>query len=76
MISDLNESITVAGDNLTLSLIVWRRYKRPVFGLVEATLDRNPGLAELGPILPVGTVFDLPVVIDDPEPKLPSIKLW
>jgi phage tail protein X len=44
-------------------------------GLVEATLDRNPGLAELGPVLPEGTAVDLPQVQSTPA-TTPSVKLW
>ncbi len=74
--ADLTETIEVRGDAVTLSLIIWRRYRRPMFGLVEQTLDLNPGLAELGPILPVGTVFDLPVVLNPEEKILDPITLW
>jgi len=45
-------------------------------GLVEEIHDINPGLADLGPYLPVGTRFDMPV----PTPRDPAIlepvKLW
>lgn len=33
---------------------------------VEAVYEANPGLAELGPRLPVGTLIELPE-IDDPK---------
>ena len=70
------ERVTVAGEFITLSLIVWRRFRRPMPGLVEQILDLNPGLAELGPCLPVGTTFNMPV----PTPREPRIldpvKLW
>lgn len=74
--SDLVEPITVEGDFITVSLIVWRRFKRPMPGLVEKTFTINPGLADLGSFLPVGTSFNLPV----PAPREPAIldpiKLW
>ena len=61
---------------LTVSLIVWRRFKRPMPGLVEAIHDLNPGLADLGTYLPVGTVFSMPI----PTPRAPvlldPIRLW
>ncbi len=70
------ERVTVAGEFITVSLIIWRRFRRPMPGLVEQILDLNPGLAELGPCLPVGTTFDMPV----PTPREPAImdpvKLW
>jgi len=55
------ETVTVEGELLTVSLIVWRRFKRPMPGLVEAIHDLNPGLANLGNYLPVGTVLAMPV---------------
>jgi phage tail protein X len=74
--SEVIERITVEGDAITVSLLVWRRFRRPMPGLVEQILDRNRGLADLGPILPVGTVVDLPV----PTPRAPQlldpIRLW
>lgn len=74
--SQVIEPITVTGDFVSISLIVWRRFKRPMPGLVEQVFDSNPGLADLGHYLPVGTVFNLPI----PTPRAPTIldpiKLW
>ena len=74
--SEVVERITVEGDGITLSLIVWRRFRRPMPGLVEQIHDMNPGLADLGAFLPVGTTFDMPV----PTPREPAIldpiRLW
>ena len=74
--NDVIERITVQGEFITVSLIIWRRFKRPMPGLVEQILDINPGLGELGAFLPVGTSFDMPV----PTPREPAIldpvKLW
>lgn len=72
----LMERIKVMGDDLTVSLIVWRRFKRPMPGLVEQTLDINPGLADLGHYLPVGTEFLLPIPTPRPKAILNPIKLW
>ena len=70
------EPVTVQGDFVTVSLIVWRRFRRPLPGLVEQTYDMNPGLGELGAFLPVGATFDMPV----PTPREPAIldpiRLW
>jgi len=70
------EAITIAADFVSVSLIVWRRFKRPMPGLVEQVFDMNPGLADLGHFLPVGTAFNLPI----PTPRAPTlldpIKLW
>ncbi|WP_323073190.1 tail protein X [Mycetohabitans endofungorum] len=43
----------------TIDALCWRHYGR-TDGTVEAALQANPGLAELGVILPIGTVVELP----------------
>lgn len=70
------ETVTVEGDGLTVSAIVWRRFKRPMPGLVEAIYDLNPGLADLGQTLPVGTSFDMPIPIPREQQVLDPIRLW
>lgn len=70
------ETVTVEGDGLTVSTIVWRRFKRPMLGLVEAIYDLNPGLADLGQTLPVGTSFDMPIPIPREQQVLDPIRLW
>ncbi len=47
-----------------LDLLLYRRFRREVPGLVEATLDRNPGLAALGPYPPRGTT----ILVEAPRP--------
>lgn len=74
--SELYERITVMGEDLTVSLIVWRRFRTPMPGLVERTLDNNPGLADLGHYLPLGTVFLLPIPAPRQPSVLPALKLW
>lgn len=43
----------------TLDLICWRYYGRTT-GVLEQVLDSNRGLADLGPVLPLGTLVQLP----------------
>lgn len=43
----------------TVDLICWRYYGRTA-GVLEQVLDSNRGLAEMGPILPIGTTVTLP----------------
>lgn len=45
-------------------------------GMVEQTYQLNPGLADLGPILPLGTALTLPEVADDAAPADTTIQLW
>ncbi|GHK16929.1 hypothetical protein ECZU03_07180 [Escherichia coli] len=42
--------------------------------MVEAVLQANPGLSELGVILPHGTAIDLPDVASSPVTE--TINLW
>lgn len=74
--STIRETVTVEGDELTLSLIVWRRFKKPMPGLLEQILDANPGLADLGSFLPLGTIFEMPVPVLQENPVLDPIRLW
>lgn len=48
---------TQQGDTVDL---VCRRVYGDESGFVEAVLSANPGLAALGPILPIGTTIELP----------------
>ena len=43
---------------------------------VETVLDQNPGLAALGPILPMGTVVTLPDASAASAKKKDLIQLW
>lgn len=74
--SEQVERITVEGDLLTVPLIVWRRFRRPMPGLVERIYNMNRELAEAGPYLPVGTVFDMPIPIPREQRRDDPIRLW
>jgi phage tail protein X len=74
--SDVTETVTVAGDVLTVSLIVWRRFHRPMPGLVEEIYNTNPGLAAYGQTLPVGITFEMPIPIPRSQHILDPITLW
>ncbi|MDR5776766.1 MULTISPECIES: tail protein X, partial [unclassified Caballeronia] len=43
----------------TVDLLCWRFYGR-TNGTVEAVLEANPGLADLGLMLPLGTLVSMP----------------
>lgn len=60
----MTETITVRGENITLDLLLWRRFGVRGRSLVEKTLDRNQNLAAKGTYLPLGTVVELPDLID------------
>jgi phage tail protein X len=58
----------------TVDRIVWKHYGRQSSGVVEAILASNPNVAGLGPLLPLGTRVELPVVVDAPADE--SVRLW
>lgn len=54
------EKITIRGAAISLDLLLWRRYGVRGRELVVSTLEANPDLADLGPIIPLGTVINIP----------------
>lgn len=58
----------------TIDLICWR-YLGGTDGLVELVLQLNPRLADLGPVLPMGTVVTLPKRLET-QPKRQRVTLW
>lgn len=65
--------MVIAQQGDTLDALCQRHYGR-TGGVVEAVLAENPGLAELGAILPHGTVVSLPEV--DTAPVSETVNLW
>lgn len=59
-----------------LDLLIWREAGLGA-GEIGKVLDANPGLADLGPVLPLGTVVFVPVT-NAPEAtrQRPLIQLW
>ncbi len=78
MSSQSVETYTVESEGLTLSLLVWRRFRRPSLGMIERVLELNFGLAGRNVILPIGTKVTIP--IDAPSARgvsiAPAIQLW
>ena len=70
------ETITIQGEAITASLLVWRRFRRPMPGLVERVYALNPRLALVGPVLPVGTALRLPIPVTKAEPDITPVRLW
>lgn len=58
----------------TIDMICQRHYGRTA-AVTEAVLDANPGLAELGPILPPGALVELPELAPPPQNNN-LIQLW
>lgn len=65
------KTIALQGD--TLDALCARHYGRTE-GVVEAVLLANPGLAELGEVLPHGTAVELPDV--ETSPQAETVNLW
>jgi len=62
---------SIQGD--TVDQICQRVYGRTA-GVTEQVLIANPGLADLGPILPMGTLITLPE--QAPQAESPMLQLW
>jgi phage tail protein X len=63
---------TSQGD--TLDYVCWKHYGQQS-GAVEAVLAANPGLADLGEVLPTDTSITLPELAQ-PATELQPIRLW
>ena len=70
------ETLVVTTERTTLDLLLFRRFKREVAGLVEATLAVNPGLASRGPYLPVGTSVATPAPAPAQTVARPLVSLY
>jgi phage tail protein X len=57
----------------TVDVLCWRYYGRTA-GVTEALLLANPGLADIGPVLPHGHLVDLPEITIEAERKM--VQLW
>lgn len=64
----------IAHQGDTVDAICWRHYGRTA-GVVEQVLDANPGLADLGTVLPMGTAITLPEVATQ-APQRQVVNLW
>jgi phage tail protein X len=58
----------------TVDAICWRIYGRTA-SVTEAVLVANPGLADLGPVLPHGTLVTLPDTAPQAQ-ALQMVNLW
>lgn len=67
--------IAVAQAGETVDALCWRVLGRTA-GVSEQVYARNPGLADLGPLLPAGHEVDLPEVAELAAPVRQTVKLW
>lgn len=59
----------------TIDAICHRRFGRTA-GVTERVLAMNPGIAELGALLPQGTRVRLPDDAPEPTQRTPRVQLW
>lgn len=58
----------------TVDRICWEHYGRTA-DVVEEVLRENPGLAQMGPVLPAGTPVRLPKAPPEKD-KRDTVRLW
>jgi phage tail protein X len=64
------ERIVIQSEGMMLDLLLWRRYGRRGQTLVDEAYRLNRRLADVGVILPVGTIIFLPDL--PPNPRAPQ----
>lgn len=72
------ETYTVRSEGLSVDLILWQRFQRPMPGLFERLMDlpANQHLEHSGfVIVPVGTVITIPIE-EQPAHQAPVVSLW
>lgn len=72
------ERHTVGSDDMSVDLILWQRFRRPMPGLFERlmALSENQHLEHCGFILPLGTVVVIPIEETPATDSAPVISLW
>ena len=65
--------VTKQGD--VLDALCWQHYGRSE-GVTELVLNANPGLADLGSEIPMGTVIELPDIPDSSNQAINPVRLW
>lgn len=61
-------------DGDTADYIAWKYYGTQDGQVVEQLVDANPGLADLGPVLPAGILVSLPDI--KPATATQVVRLW
>lgn len=61
-------------DGDTADYIAWKFYGTQDGQVVERLVDANPGLADIGPLLPAGMVIELPEL--ETVGVTQGVKLW
>ena len=64
-----------ANQGETLDALCWRVLGRTA-SVTETALAANPGLADLGPVLPLGTIVSLPDDVQAAQIQTDIVQLW
>ncbi|MGX5834796.1 tail protein X [Aeromonas piscicola] len=64
----------LTSDGDTLDYIAWKYYQTLDGRVVEQLLDANPGIADLGPVLPAGVLVNMPDIA--PQQQEQGVRLW
>jgi phage tail protein X len=59
----------------TVDALCWRHLGRTA-GMVEVVYELNPGLADRGPVLPIGLEVTMPDEPANTTPTAPLLQLW
>ena len=72
-----DELYTIRTAGMTVSRSVWNRFKRPMPGLADMIMSRQPELSRSGPFLAVGAVVRMPVEEAKAlQQKIETVTLW
>lgn len=64
----------MTSDGDTVDYIAWKYYQTLEGRVVEQLLEANPGIADLGPVLPAGVLLTMPDIA--PEQQEQGARLW
>ncbi|WP_296652911.1 tail protein X [Paraburkholderia sp.] len=69
--------VYIARDGDTLDYVAWAQYGAVTPEILNAVLAVNPGLSDLGPLLPLGTAVVLPAINVAAETAIKNeVSLW
>lgn len=66
------EYLTQDGD--MMDSIAWRQYGSTNGRIVEQLFEANPGIADMGPVLPAGVLVKLPEITPAADKEM--VRLW
>lgn len=74
--TDSIETIEITGAGLTVSRLIWNRFQKVSSELLGRIYDLNPGLADQGTHIEVGTIVLVPVPEASDDQIVQSVTLW